>query len=109
MATAYKNEGHFATVARQRARRAVVAGKARWLHSRPKAVEAGRYTVRERGARGGFGSGILASRPSYRLDCTISDHEWWAEESRREEDREIERMYAEFRAQERMERGLDPY
>lgn len=54
-----------------------------------------------------FGQGILRSLPAHRLDCTISDHEWWAEECRREEDRVIDRMYQQFRAQERIDAGLD--
>lgn len=103
-------EGKTLTVQRQKARRAVVAGRARWLHSRPVAVE-----VRSpekpptRHARTPFGFGLLRSAPSYRMDCTHEDAAWWAEESRREEDRIIDRMYEQFRAQERIENGLDAY
>lgn len=60
-----------------------------------------------RPARRPFGAGILFSMPSYRLDCTLQDDAWWAEESRREEDKMLDRMAAEFEAQERIDAGLD--
>lgn len=41
-----------------------------------------------------FGEGILATVPSYRLDCTIEDYDWWAAQASREEDRELDRMAA---------------
>lgn len=56
-----------------------------------------------------FGEGILATRPTYRLDCTLEDDAWWMEEARREEDRLIDRMYDAYRAQERMDSGYAPY
>lgn len=107
----------------KQARRAVARGEAAWLVQGPNGVASLRTMVaretREAGeaaerreaarkpARRPFGEGILASRPNYRLNCTLEDQAWWEEESRREEDRMIDRLYEQFKAQERIDAGLN--
>jgi hypothetical protein len=56
-----------------------------------------------------FGQGLLRSLPSYRAPFTMDDARWWAEQNAIEEDREVERMYQAFRAQERMDSGFQPW
>lgn len=104
----YVTDGRHATRCAQKARRAVDAGRAQWLKSKPVAVEVRKpATTPTRHARTPFGFGVLRSLPNYRLDCTLSDDAWWMEETRREEDRLIDRLAAESLALDRMEMGLD--
>ena len=72
-----------------------------------------------RPARKPFGVGILRSLPAHRVDCTLADLEWaaqqnaevdqawWTEEARREEDLMLDRLGREYEAQMRIEQGLD--
>ncbi len=106
--TGFVNENKQRSIEIKKDRRAVRDGLARYLHSRPRSVEVTRPTTTPvRHERTRFGYGLLRSVPSYRLDCTLADADWWAEESRREEDRLFDRMAAESAAMDRMENGLD--
>ena len=108
MPAVYRNENHFANAVQKKARRAVVAGRAQWLHERPVAIEVrqpSRPPVKHQ--RGRFGEGLIRSLPNYLLPVSLEDISWWAEESRREEDKFIDRLGREYEAQCRLEQGLD--
>lgn len=111
MAKVYRNSGHQATVERQLDRRAVESGRAYWLCSKKKyVVEVSQPTTPPvKHVRKRFGESILPTYPRYRLPVSISDYEWWATEAHREEERELDRRFEEFRAQERLSAGLEPY
>ncbi len=92
----YRSENHRLASYRRKARMAVQSGRARWVFERPKVVEVNQPSKPPvKHERTPFGQGILRSLPTCRLDCTLEDYEWWAaEEARREEDREVDRMAA---------------
>lgn len=56
-----------------------------------------------------FGEGLGERAPVYRLpgDVKAADLRWWEQQQAMEEDRLVDRMYGEFLAQNRIERGLD--
>lgn len=99
---AYISEGKAATLARKAFRKDVAAGRASWtdrlpaeLRPHPEMAQGAPVApVRQPlpKARRPFGEGILRSLPTYRAPFTMEDAEWWAEESRKAEDAEIDRM-----------------
>jgi hypothetical protein len=111
-ATMSRTEGRELAIERKVARREVTAGRARWT-LRDGRIELTRVHPEMRSGppvapvrqplKRVFGEGILASRPSHRLPVTISDYEWWAEESRKAESRELEQRAGEFEAMNRLE------
>ena len=111
MATAYRNDNHFANAVQQKARRAVNAGRARYLHDRPRSVEIQQPNTppvrHPQGKERRFGSGVFASMPNFRSTVSAEDRCWWELEAQREEERELDRRFEEFRAQERLSAGLD--
>lgn len=121
MSAAYITDGRHATRCRQKARRAVRAGHAEWVAARPPlatppvvkrlpAVEVRQpATPPVRHVRRGFGEGLGERNPVYRSVVSAEDRAWWEEEANREQDRLIDRMYAEYRAQERMDAGIEAY
>lgn len=53
-----------------------------------------------------FGAGILASAPTYRVERTLEDEQWWAAECDAAESRRLDRLAAEAWATHLHERGL---
>jgi hypothetical protein len=57
-----------------------------------------------------FGSGILASKPTHRLPCTLDDLQWSAQafaDHRFDLAQELEEMFLEAQAVERLQMGYD--
>ena len=115
-------EGRELAIARKRFRREVAMGRASWTDRLPAHPEmaqgapvapvrqplAGKpYSNSRTHARKRFGEGLVFSMPSHRLDCTTQDLQWWAEQNAVAEDREVDRMYEAYRAQNRIESGWD--
>lgn len=95
------------------ARRAVNAGQAAWRPLTPRGVAVAAKAETTASARQWparkptrpFGEGLGERHPIHRAPVSISDMEWWAEESRRAEERELEQRYGEFVAESRLEAG----
>jgi hypothetical protein len=108
--TEARTTGKQLTLERKRARRAVVAGRARWLSERPKVIEV-RQPDRPptRHTRQPFGAGLGERHPTYRAPFSFEDEAWWLEQARREEDLLLDRLGREYDAQMRLEAGYEPW
>ena len=119
----YRDGNHEATVERKEARRAVTAGRASWVFCAPGVgslmshpempsgppVAPKRVPLTPTPTNRVFGQGLGERYPIYRAPVDLADMQWWSEQAAIEEDREVERMYQEFRANERMALGLEPW
>jgi hypothetical protein len=125
--TAYISEGKAKAIARKAFRKAVAAGRASWADAYEHDGR-GRLTVhpemragapvapvRQPLAKGPsqkrrpFGQGVLATCPVYRAPADLDSMAWWEEEANRETERDLDRRFAEFVAQERLSSGYEPY
>ena len=122
MSAAYITPGKAATLARKKFRREVASGRAAWTAEGYEHDDRGRLVAHPEMAQGApvapvrvalprarrpFGEGLGERNPVYRAPVSLSDMAWWEEEANREIERDLDRRFAEYQAQERLSSGWD--